>query len=297
MIGKAAIDQFNIAGCALRAVNKQHHKKRFLGKFSLRRLLGTIAFLYLCLVIFAVVGSDELIFQPQPSSYQDSPEILKLRSGRGRVISGCHLVSPGAEYTVLYSHGNAEDLGDLRAQLEEYRDLGFSVFAYDYSGYGTSEGKPTARRACEDADAALEYLVEEEKIPLDRIILHGRSVGGGPALYLAEKNDVAGLIVESAFVTAFRVITRVPLVPFDKYRNISRISRVNCPVLEINGREDEVIPFWHGEALYRRAREPKQFCWLDATTHNYMPDESRKIAWAAILLFADSLDPPADRRD
>ncbi len=297
MIGKAAIDQFNIAGCALREVNKQHHKKRFLGKFSLRRLLGTIAFLYLCLVIFAVVGSDELIFQPQPSSYQDSPEILKLRSGRGRVISGCHLVSPGAEYTVLYSHGNAEDLGDLRAQLEEYRDLGFSVFAYDYSGYGTSEGKPTARRACEDADAALEYLVEEEKIPLDRIILHGRSVGGGPALYLAEKNDVAGLIVESSFVTAFRVITRVPLVPFDKYRNISRISRVNCPVLVIHGREDEVIPFWHGEALYRRAREPKQFCWLDATTHNYMPDESRKIAWAAILLFADSLDPPADRRD
>ena len=180
--------------------------------------------------------------------------------------------------------------------LEEYRDLGFSVFAYDYSGYGTSEGKPSARKACEDADAALRYLVEHERIPLDRIIIHGRSVGGGPALYLAEKYDVAGLIVESTFVTAFRVMTRIPLVPFDKFRNIARVDKIDCPVLVIHGREDDVIPFWHGETLYGKAREPKQNCWLDEATHNDVPIEARRVIWEAVVSFVESLEP-ADVRE
>ncbi len=273
---------------------KQQSLKRILiGDLSWRRLLRTLVFVYVCLVIFALVGSDQVIFQPQPSSYRDTPEIIKLESGHGRTISARYLVHPDAEYTVLYSHGNAEDLGDLRDFLQEYRDLGFSVLAYDYSGYGTSTGAASTPRACEDAEAALGFLRQHEKVPLDRIILHGRSVGGGPALYLAEKYQVGGLVVESAFVTAFRVITRVPLVPFDKFRNISRIGRVNCPVLVIHGREDDVVPFWHGEALYRRAREPKRSCWLDGTTHNYMPEDARTVAWAEIAAFAGSLHSTA----
>jgi hypothetical protein len=278
-------------------MDKQHLKKIFTGDFTFGRLLRSIAFIYVCLVIFALVGSDELIFQPQPSSYQDTPEIIKLKSGNGRSISARYLANPNARYTVLYSHGNAEDLGDLSDLLEEYRDLGFSVLAYDYSGYGTSEGRPSTGRVCEDAEAALEYLLEREKIRPDRIIIHGRSVGGGPSLYLAEKHDVAGLIAESSFVTAFRVITYVPLVPFDKFRNISRIDRVDCPVLVIHARQDDVIPFWHGEALFRKAREPKQSCWLDGATHNYMPGEAREVVWAAIISFAESLDAPPDVRD
>ena len=84
-------------------------KKRFItllvGDFSYWRLLKTIGFLYVCLVVFALVASDQLIFQPQPSSYQDSPEIIKLKSAKGRSISALHLVNPRADYTVLYSHG------------------------------------------------------------------------------------------------------------------------------------------------------------------------------------------------
>lgn len=274
--------------------------KVLIGDFSVWRLVKTLGFIYLCLVFFALLGADRLIFQPQPPGYVDSPNFIKLKSGEGRTITALYLVNPSAEYTVLYSHGNAEDLGDIRYLLEEYRDKGFSVFAYDYSGYGTSEGTPSTRKVCEDADAALGYLVEREKIPLDRIIIHGRSVGGGPALYLAAENNVAGLIVESSFVTAFRVVTRIPLVPFDKFRNISRIGKVNCPVLVIHGRQDEVIPFWHGEALYRKAAEPKRCCWLDDASHNHVSEEARQTCWVASISFAESLklvaasDAPAE---
>lgn len=269
-------------------------KKTLFGSLIIRRLLRPVAYIYFGLVIFALVGSDWLIFQPRPSSYADSPEIIKIESAGGRTISALYLVNPETEYTVLYSHGNAEDLGDLQSLLEEYRSQGFSVFAYDYSGYGTSEGRPTSGRVCEDAEAALKYLVEHEKVPLGRIILHGRSVGGGPAVYLAEKHKVAGLIVESSFVTAFRVMTRIPLVPFDKLRNLSRIGKVKCPVMVIHSRDDDVIPFWHGQALYRKARQPKRCCWLEGATHNFIPPEAQRAIWEAIGSFAASLDASGD---
>lgn len=269
-------------------------KKTLFGSLIIRRLLRPVAYIYFGLVIFALVGSDWLIFQPRPSSYADSSEIVKIESAGGRTISALYLVNPETEYTVLYSHGNAEDLGDLQSLLEEYRSQGFSVFAYDYSGYGTSEGRPTSGRVCEDAEAALKYLVAHEKVPLGRIILHGRSVGGGPAVYLAEKHEVAGLIVESSFVTAFRVMTRIPLVPFDKLRNLSRIGKVKCPVMVIHSRDDDVIPFWHGQALYRKARQPKRCCWLEGATHNFIPPEAQRAIWEAIGSFAASLDASGD---
>ena len=281
--------------CLSNAMERKRLWKVLIGDFSFWRLLKTLGIVYLCLVLFALLGADRLIFQPQPPSYVDSPEFIKVKLGAGRTITALYLVNPSAEYTVLYSHGNAEDLGDLRYLLEEYRDAGFSVFAYDYGGYGTSEGAPSTQRVCEDADAALAHLVEQLKIPLERIIIHGRSVGGGPALYLAAKTDVAGLIVDSSFVTAFRVVTRIPLVPFDKFQNISRIGKVSCPVLVIHGRKDEVIPFWHGEALFRQARAPKRCCWLDDASHNQVPAEARQICWRAIGSFAESLGGAAKR--
>ena len=135
----------------------------------------------------------------------------------------------------------------------------------------------------------MKYLVEILGISPDRIIVHGRSVGGGPAVYLAHENEVAGLIVESTFVTAFRVLTRIPLTPFDKFRNIARIGEVHCPVLVIHGRNDSTIPFWHGEKLYKKAKETKMRCWLDDTTHDHMSEEAANEYWEAIASFAQLL--------
>ena len=78
--------------------------------------------------------------------------------GDGAPISAIYLARPGAKYTVLYSHANAVDLGDIREFLAMYRDRGFSVFSYDYRGYGTSPGRPTSRNPCKAADAALKHL-------------------------------------------------------------------------------------------------------------------------------------------
>jgi fermentation-respiration switch protein FrsA (DUF1100 family) len=212
--------------------------------------------------------ADRLIFLPPPASYRAEQGVVMLDTADGGRIAAVHLPLADATHTILYSHGNAEDLGHVRPVLETIRRAGFAVFAYDYRGYGLSAGTPSEAATYRDIDAAWTHLTERLGVPPRRVILLGRSVGAGPSVDLATRVPVGGLVLESAFVTAFRVLTRVPLLPFDKYRNIDKIIRVACPVLVIHGTADEVVPLWHGQRLFQAAREPKRALWVDGAGHN-----------------------------
>ncbi len=219
-------------------------------------------------VLAGCVAVNRIMFWPRPSSYHDTAEMIKVATGDGASITALHLPNADAEYTILFSHGNAEDIGDFRPLFEKMRNEGFSVFAYDYRGYGTSEGKPTEPNARRDVDAAYAYLRDELAVPPEKIIVHGRSLGGGMSVYLAAHEPVGGLIVESSFVSAFRVVTRIPLLPGDRLKSLSKIDRVGCPLLIIHGTCDGLIPDWHGRKLFARAREPKMALWVDGAGHN-----------------------------
>lgn len=238
-----------------------------IGKFSIFRLIRSILIIYVLVGLWAFFFSDRLIFLPRPSSYQENQEFVKLQSGDQVQITGIYLALPKAKYTILYSHGNAEDLGEILPRLRDLRDIGFSIFSYDYQGYGTSQGNPSVKNAYQDINAAYEYLTQQLGIPENQIIVYGRSVGGGPSVDLASRQPVAGLVVESSFTTAFRVVTRIPIYPFDKFRNIDKIKDVNCPVLVIHGNYDRVIPFSHGKQLFNTANEPKLSFWVDGAGH------------------------------
>jgi fermentation-respiration switch protein FrsA (DUF1100 family) len=256
------------------------------------RALLSVVVIYAAVCILAYFVSDRMIFLPPPATYRDGAETLHLTTADGTRISAVHLVNPRADFTILYSHGNAEDLGLIAPLLARLRDWGFAVFAYDYRGYGTSRGTPSERGAYEDVDAAYAFLTGTLGVPPGRIIAYGRSVGSGPAVDLAARRPVAGLVVESAFVTAFRVLTRVPLLPFDKFRNADKIRRVSCPVLVMHGVEDEIIPIAHGRRLYRAAPEPKRFLWVEGAGHNDFTlvagDRQRKALREFAALLHDS---------
>lgn len=227
-----------------------------------------MVFVYLGTILYSCFVSETMIFQPQPSSYQNSDQIIKLDSGNGETVSAIYLRNPNAFYTILYSHGNAEDIGHLLPMLEDIKGMGFSLFAYDYRGYGTSLGVPSEKKVYEDEEAAYDYLVYSLGIPARRIIALGRSLGGAVAIDLAHKRQLGGLIIESSFVTAYRVLTRIPILPFDKFKNISKMKKVRCPVLVIHGKQDEVVPFWHGERLFEEANEPRLSFWVEGAGHN-----------------------------
>ena len=124
--------------------------------------------------------------------------------------------------------------------------------------------------------------METMHIQPNRIIAFGRSVGSGPAADLASRRPVAGLILESAFTSAFRVMTRVSILPFDKFDNLRKIKTVHCSVLIIHGTQDSVINASHGRELFAAANEPKQALWVQGANHN-------DVAFVGGARYADSL--------
>ncbi|MDF5738930.1 MULTISPECIES: alpha/beta hydrolase [unclassified Nostoc] len=249
-------------------MEKQQLIKLLIGDLTWQRLLKSLIFIYIFFTGYVYLRADSMIFMPQPSSYQDNPGIIKLKSGENTNISATYLLNNQAKYTILYSHGNSEDLGDIKEILEKLHTWGFSVFAYDYRGYGTSQGKPTEKAAYEDINSAYNYLTQNLKIPPQRIILLGRSIGGGSAVNLAMRKLVGGLIIESSFISAFQVIVPFRILPFDKFPNLDNIKKVKCPILVIHGRADDIIPFLHGQKLFNAAISPKLYLWVEKANHN-----------------------------
>jgi pimeloyl-ACP methyl ester carboxylesterase len=262
-------------------------RRWLIGELSLRRMMISLIEIYIALLVFAWLFSDRLIFPPPPPSYQEGGDFYRIPLPDGQKIGMLALTNPAAAFTLLYFHGNAEDLGDIQPTLQKYRDHGFTVYAVDYRGYGISDGRAGSHAACEDGEAALKHLVADRGIPLNRLILHGRSVGTGIALHLAARNKVAGLILESPFVTAFRVRTVIPIAPFDKLRNNQRIREISCPLLVIHGVDDAIIPLWHGQKLYDLATVPKRYWWVPRANHNDIIETDEPGFWRHLTEFRD----------
>jgi abhydrolase domain-containing protein 17 len=170
--------------------------------------------------------------------------------------------------------------------LNEFRAAGFAVFAYDYRGYGSSQGVSSEKSLYEDVDSAYVYLTHELHVAPDKIISFGRSLGCAAAIHLAATHPVAGLIVESPFLSAFRVLTHVRLLPSDRFDNAAPIRRVRCPVLVVHGRSDSVVPFCNGERIYQLANEPKRHLWVDHAGHNDVLMFASKRYFAALEDFS-----------
>jgi fermentation-respiration switch protein FrsA (DUF1100 family) len=249
-----------------------------LAKRVLMELLLTVpiclAMVYVSIGLFAWLLSDRLIFPAPPSSYSDTDwksygiELLRVPTVSGETVAAVYLPNRGARDLLLYSHGNAEDLGSTFPTLQAFHQAGFAVFAYDYPGYGTSEGRPSEASAIAAIDGAYDFLTDDLSVPSRSIIAYGRSLGSGPVIDLASRRKLGGVILEGAFVSAFRVMTHIPILPWDKFANLGKMEDVSCPVLVIHAMEDEVIPFWHGRAIHERANTPKFYLWVENAGHN-----------------------------
>ncbi|KAG5494999.1 hypothetical protein JKF63_02051 [Porcisia hertigi] len=169
---------------------------------------------------------------------------------------------------VLYHHGNAEDLGASFNYAQSIASVfGVAVVAYDYCGYGLS-GFPNAAKPSKvseksvysDADHMYSHLLSLG-YPAHRIVIVGRSVGGGPACYLAEKHhkEVCGLVLISTFTSCFRVVSSwcLPFFCscFDMFPNYRRIKDIlECPVLVMHGTNDDVVPYHCSSELFEDIR-------------------------------------------
>jgi fermentation-respiration switch protein FrsA (DUF1100 family) len=240
-------------------------------------------------MVFICSCADRMIFHPPRVSYMQSGDILIIPVSPKEKIAAMYHPAGLDSFVLLFSHGNAEDIGQNEDFFELANQHGLGVFAYDYRGYGLSDGKPGEKNTYQDITAAWQYLTETLQIPPQRIIILGRSVGSGPSVWLATQKPAAGLILESPFVSAFRVVTKYNILPFDPYDNLSRIKNVRCPVLIIQGREDEVVGFWHGPVLYEAANEPKMNFWVEDAGHNDLLWVAGEEYWKTLGRFKEML--------
>lgn len=253
-------------------------------------VLVILAIVYTLLLLAGLFLADSMMFVPGPASYADDRTTIKIPSANGSVISAQMLENPTSRYIILFSHGNAEDIGDLSWFLKEFHRHGLTVIAYDYSGYGTSSGKPSEPGVLANAEAVYEYLTTKRSIAAERIIVWGRSIGSGPSTHLAATHKVGGLVIESGFTSAFRVITGIRLLPFDRFDNLQKMGDITCPVLVIHGRQDEIIPFRHGLQLFEAASHPKINFWVDRSGHNDLPMIAGDAYWETARRFEQFIE-------
>lgn len=243
--------------------------------------------LILLLVILAVVSSRSIvkILEPKFLFYPDrslelNPKMLGIKHVEVFIKSGKFHINgwyfPGDEKhgVVVFYHGNAGNISDRLHFIKFLEPLQLNILMIDYRGYGKSQGYPSIEGIEEDGVATIEWLLNEKKLKPHQIVLWGRSMGGVAALAAASKYpDVAGVIVESSFISLRRIaVDLAPWAPValvtNRWKNMEILSRIKTPKLIMHGMNDSLIPFYHSEELFLKAAEPKKIIPIKGADHN-----------------------------
>ncbi|KAL6591417.1 hypothetical protein ACP70R_026047 [Stipagrostis hirtigluma subsp. patula] len=264
------------------------------------------------------VAARLAFFPPEPATYAVEPaqdgllqmtgvspdadvEVRALTTRAGTRVVAAFWRHPAARLTLLYSHGNAADLGQMIGLFLELRaHLRVNIMSYDYSGYGASTGKcvwahilrashywthsfilypyleqrfgkllPSEYNTYYDIEAVYDCLKKEYGIEQEDLILYGQSVGSGPTLHLASRLEkLRGVVLHSGILSGIRVLYPVKVTLwFDIFKNIDKIKQVDCPVLVIHGTADDIVDFSHGKRLWELAKEKYEPLWVKGGGH------------------------------
>lgn len=196
-------------------------------------------------------------YKPDPADRGLKYESVTFDNPDGDTLYGWWVPAAGKSpaTTLLFCHGNAGHLADRLDSVEFYARFGLNVLIFDYRGYGLSGGVPSEEGLYADARTAWDYLTRDRGIDPARIVVLGRSLGGGVASELATRVQPAGLLLESTFTSIpDMAIARYPYMPvhrFLRYRfdTIDRLPRISAPVFQAHSQDDAVVPYSHGLRL------------------------------------------------
>ena len=239
-------------------------------------LFGGYALVLTVLFVF----QNRLLFFPSPTLEADPAargmpfEETTFETDDGERLHGWWIPAEKPRATLLFFHGNAGNISHRLDLVEIFRNLGLNVFLFDYRGYGRSTGKPSEDGLYRDAAAAWRHLTETRGAAPEEIVVFGRSLGGGPATWLAARERPRALILGSTFTSIPDVAAKqypylpVRLLARNRFDNHARLAEVHAPVLVIHSRDDALIPFEHGRKLFEAAPEPKAFLEIEGAHNN-----------------------------
>ncbi len=234
--------------------------------------LGIVALIYAVFMGFVYFFQDRLVYAPQTGIHSTPKEVdldfqeVLLTTRDDVNIHGWFVPARDEKGVVLFCHGNAGNISHRLPTLQFLRSLGMSTFIFDYRGFGKSQGTPTEEGTYLDVRAAWNFLTQERGYSPQDIFIMGRSLGGAVAADLATETRPAGIVLESTFTDIpslgqdmFPFLLAPDLLARFSYDTRSKLAEFTAPVLIIHSRDDDLIPFRHGQALYDGAREPKEF--------------------------------------
>lgn len=226
-----------------------------------------------------------LLFFPTrfPSDFAGVPalegvggEDVYFKGQMGQTLNGWYFRKPESEYHILFNHGNSGNL-TIRHHISRLMvKAGYSVFVYDYQGFGRSDGLPTVHGICSDGEAAYDYLVHERGVDPEKIILYGESLGCSVAAHLSTARTHRGLILQSGFASLKRIaclhfpwlqLYPSALFPTPALDNFSIVKESKAALLIIHGDLDRVIPVRHSIDMYEAAACSKHLVRLPGTAH------------------------------
>jgi len=231
-----------------------------------------------------VSGCTQAFFQPNraivstPGQYGVEYHPVEFKAADGTALFAWFLPARGEpRASVLYLHGNAENISTHFANVAWMPAAGFNVLALDYRGYGGSEGAPTLEGVQLDIDAAMRTLLARPDVDPARIIIFGQSLGGALAIHYAAHSEyranVRAIVIDSAFSDYRRIVKDKAasffltwpfqwLLPQTVDNDFSPAASVHAvspiPLLFIHGERDSVVPLEHSKRLYARAAQPKE---------------------------------------
>jgi len=186
---------------------------------------------------------------------------------------------------IIFAHGNAELIDFWPGEFKNFTALGVGVMLVEYPGYGRSEGSPSKKSINEAFLSAYDHLTARKDVDPEKIIIFGRSIGGGAACALASERPSAALILKSTFISIRSMASKFFVPGFlvkDSFDNLTAVKSYSKPMLIIHGKNDEIIPYSHGVALYEAAKNGKMITY--DCGHNDCPP-NWKVFWQDIELF------------
>ncbi len=261
--------------------------KTFLSKLSIIILCVFLGWLWIVAGLYFL--QRQIMYVPNtaklPSPSKSYIEEIYLKTSDNLSLKSWYIApNTDLDKVIVFFHGNAGNIENRLFKAEFFKKYGTGTLLVEYRGYGGNAGSPSEEGFYKDGRAAIEFLLNKKKIPLNRIILYGESIGSGTAVQMATEFSVSGLILEGAFTSAANIAKATyPIVPVnlllkDRYDNDKKISKINdMPILLLHGKKDNVIPYFHSEILFELAKEPKKILLIDNGGHSDLYNYSKVL--------------------
>jgi len=231
--------------------------------------LALLGYSAVCVSYYA--RQNTLVFKPEralkttPADVGLAFEDLRLQAADGTTLAAWYVAGRPDGRQVLLLHGNGGNISHYLRTVVVLHELGHSVLALDYRGYGASTGTPSEAGTYQDAVAAFDYLVERRAIAPADIVVYGRSLGGAVATWLAAHRRPGALILESTFTRLADVGSyRYPWLPVrllsrNVFDSVTQVAKVQCPILVAHGGTDTIVPQAFGRELANAAGPRAEF--------------------------------------